>query len=144
MSMGTANNIHNADNEQQPNNDRPLNSHGFTMCHKVSLPFSQSHGRFLISHGFTNSEQIFSQTQNFLRKQTQAAHSNAAEQRIFNMITKNKTNSRSSLSLSWARFFIMLVKTHIIDKPFQQKPPSDLLKIAKELTAAYNRQHSSQ
>ena len=34
----------------------------------------------------------------------------------------------------------MLVKTHI-DNPFQWKP--DLLKIAKELTAAYNRQHSS-
>ena len=31
---------------------RPLNSHGFTVSHTVSLPFSRSHGRFFISHGF--------------------------------------------------------------------------------------------
>ena len=58
------------------------------------------------------------------------------------MINKNKTSSRSFLSLSWARLFIMLVKAHI-DNPFQWKPPSDLLKIAKKRTAEYNRQHSS-
>ena len=50
--------------------NRPLNSHGFTVCHTVSLPFSRSHGRFFISHGFTNFKWIFSQTHNFLRKQT--------------------------------------------------------------------------
>ena len=48
---------------------RPLSSHGFTVCHTVSLPFSRSHGRFFISHGFTNFKWIFSQTHNFLRKQ---------------------------------------------------------------------------
>ena len=48
----------------------PLNSHGFTVCHTVSLPFSRSHGRFFISHGFANFKWIFSQTHNFLRKQT--------------------------------------------------------------------------
>ena len=96
----------------------PLNSHGFTVCHKVSLPFSQSHGSSLITHSFTNFEQIFFQTHSFLRKQTQAAHSNAAEERISNMINKNKTSSRSSLSLTWARLFIMLVKTNT-DSPFQ-------------------------
>ena len=40
---------------------RPLSSHGFTMCHTVSLPFSRSHGSFLIFHGFTNLKRIFSQ-----------------------------------------------------------------------------------
>ena len=49
---------------------RPLDSHGFTVCHTVSLPFSRSHGRFFISHGFTNFKWIFSQTHNFVRKQT--------------------------------------------------------------------------
>ena len=49
---------------------RPLNSHGFILCHTVSLPFLQSHGSFFISHGFTNFRWIFSQTHNFLRKQT--------------------------------------------------------------------------
>ena len=48
--------------------DRPLNFHCFTMCHTVLLPFSRSHGRFLISHNFTNFEQIFSQTHSFLKK----------------------------------------------------------------------------
>ena len=32
---------------------RPLNSHGFTVCHRVSLLFSWSHSRFFISHGFS-------------------------------------------------------------------------------------------
>ena len=49
---------------------RPLDSHGFTVCHTVSLPFSRSHGRFFISHGFTNFKWIFSQTHSFVRKQT--------------------------------------------------------------------------
>ena len=49
---------------------RPLNSHGFTVCHTVSLTFPRSHGRLLICHGFTNFKWIFSQTHNFLRKQT--------------------------------------------------------------------------
>ena len=31
--------------------------------HTVSQPFSRTHGRFLISHSFTNFERIFSQTQ---------------------------------------------------------------------------------
>ena len=59
--------------------NRPLNSHGFTVCHTVSLPFSRSHGRFFISHGFTNFKWIFSQTHNFLRKQT----------RQHNLLSKN-------------------------------------------------------
>ena len=78
----------------------------------------------------------------FLRKQTKAAHSNAAEERISSMINKNKTSNRSSQSLNWELLFIVLVKTHI-DNPFQWKPPSDLLKKVKKSTAEYNRQHSS-
>ena len=54
---------------------RPLNSHGFIVCHKVSLPSSQSHGRFFISHGFTNFKSIFSRTHNFLRKKTRQHNS---------------------------------------------------------------------
>ena len=77
---------------------RPLNVH--RVCHTVSLPFSRSHGRFFTSHGFTNFEQILSQTYSFLEKQTQAAHFNVNKERISSMINKNKTNVRSSLSLS--------------------------------------------
>ena len=69
---------------------RPLNSHGFTVCHTVSLSFSRSQGKFFISHGFTNFERIFSQAHSFLKKQTQAAHSNANKGRISSMINKIK------------------------------------------------------
>ena len=78
--------------------DRPLNSLGFTVCHTVSVSFSRTHGRFFISHGFTNLERIFSQTHSFLKKktkktkkkQTQTAHSNDTEERISRMINKRK------------------------------------------------------
>ena len=79
---------------------RPLNSHGLAVCHTVSLYFSWSHGRFFISHGFTNFKRIFSQAHGFLKKQTQVAHSNANKERISSLINKNKTSIRSSLSLS--------------------------------------------
>ena len=36
-------------------NYRPLNSHGFTLCHTVSLSFSWSHGQIFISHDFAES-----------------------------------------------------------------------------------------
>ena len=102
------------------------------MCYTVSLPFSQSHGSFFISHGFTNFEQIFSQTHSFLRKETQAAHANAAGKCISSMINKNKAGSCSSLYLSWALLFIVLVKKHV-DKTFNWKPPSDLLRKVKKI-----------
>ena len=115
-----------------PGTSRPLNYHDSTVCHTVSLPFLRSQGGFFISHGFTNFKRIFSQTHNFLRKQTKAAHSNDAERRISSMINKSKTSSRSYLSLSWALLFIVLVKTHI-GNPFQWKPPSALLKNVKKI-----------
>ena len=68
----------------------------------------------------------------FLKKQIQAAHSNANKECISSMINKNKTSIRSFLSLSWTLLFIMLVKTHI-GIPFQWKTQSDLLKIAKKI-----------
>ena len=79
----------------------------------LSLPFPRFHGSFLIPHGFKNFEPIFFLTYSFLKKQTQAAHSNAAEEHISSMINKNKTSSHSSLSLCWALLLIMLAKTHI-------------------------------
>ena len=78
---------------------RLLNSHGSTVCHTVSLFFSRSHGRFFISYGFTNFEQIFFQAYSFLKKQTHAAHSNANKERFSSMINKSKTRIRSYLSL---------------------------------------------
>ena len=85
-------------------------SHGFTAFLKVSL--------WLLHFSWFYKLWVdFSQTHSFLRKQTKAAHSNAAEERISSMINKNKTRSHSSLSLNGALLFIVLVKTH--DNPFQ-------------------------
>ena len=42
----------------------------------------------VISHGFTNFGQIFSQTHSFLKNQTQVACSNANKERISSMIDK--------------------------------------------------------
>ena len=77
------------------------------------MSFSLYHGSFFISHGFKNFDRTFSQTHSFLRNETQAAHSNTAGRRIYSMINKNKTGSRSSLYLSWALLFTALVKTHV-------------------------------
>ena len=69
-------------------------------------------------------------------------HSNAAEERIFSMINKNKTSSRSSLSLEGTLSSIMIVKTYI-DDPLAWKPPQDLLTKAKKETMGKNRKHST-
>ena len=68
--------------------------------------------------------------------------SNAAEERIFNMINKNKTSSRNLLSLEGTLSAIMIVKTHT-DDPLAWKPPQDLLTKAKKATMEYNREHST-
>lgn len=67
-------------------------------------------------------------------------HSNASEERIFSLINKNKTSSRSSLALEGTLSSIIAVKTHITD-PLDWKPSEDLLRNAKKATVEYNRQH---
>ena len=66
---------------------RPLNSHSFTLCHTVSLPFSQSHG---ISHGFTNFKRIFLSNSQFPKKTNQATKYCS----IAFYIQKKKTNKQ--------------------------------------------------
>ena len=69
-------------------------------------------------------------------------HSNAGEERIFSLINKNKTPSRSSLQLRGTLSSLMVVKTHI-SKPLEWKPPEEMLEKAKCATRAYNEQHKS-
>ena len=69
-------------------------------------------------------------------------HSNAAEERKFSMINKNKTSFRSLLSLEGTLSAFMIVKTHT-DDPLAWKPPQDLLMKAKKATMEYNREHST-
>ena len=59
----------------------------------VSLSFSRYHGRFFISHGFTNFKWIFSQTHNFLRKQTRQHNHLSKKYRSTVLYKKKKKNS---------------------------------------------------
>lgn len=70
-------------------------------------------------------------------------HSNAGEERIFSLINKNRTPSRSSLQLEGTLSSIITVKTHITD-PLEWKPTESLVKSAKKATMEYNRQHKKQ
>lgn len=67
-------------------------------------------------------------------------HSNAGEERIFSYINKNKTPSRSSLSLLGTLSSIITVRTHI-EHPLKWNPSESLLKAAKRATMEYNKQH---
>ena len=70
-------------------------------------------------------------------------HSNAGEERIFSLINKNKTPSRSSLNLDGSLSSLITVKTHI-ETPLQWKPSASVLENAKKATKFYNDQHKKQ
>ena len=59
-------------------------------------------------------------------------HSNALEERIFSYINKNKTSSRSCLSILRTLSSIVTVKTHITD-PLALNLSEDLSKLQREL-----------
>ncbi|CAB4032496.1 PREDICTED: uncharacterized protein LOC106702191 [Paramuricea clavata] len=67
-------------------------------------------------------------------------HSNAGEERIFSLINKNKTPSRSSLELNGTLFSLIVVKTHIQD-PLNWQPSRCLIEKAKKSTKLYNDKH---
>ena len=69
-------------------------------------------------------------------------HSNAGEERIFSLINKNKTPSRSSLKLNGTLSSIITLKTHI-ENPLQWEPTSSLIQKAKKATKSYNDKHKS-
>ena len=69
-------------------------------------------------------------------------HSNAGEERIFSLINKNKTSSRSSLRLDGTLSSLIVVKTHI-ENPLQWKPQETLIEKAKKATKVYNDKHKS-
>ena len=67
-------------------------------------------------------------------------HSNAGEERIFSLINKNKTPSRSSLKLDGTLSSLITVKTHI-EGPLQWTPSTTVLEKVKRATKIYNNQH---
>ena len=73
-------------------------------------------------------------------------HSNAANERVFSMIRKNKTKFRSRLDLSKSLNFVMRVKMSLpeqIQPCYRWKPDKELLKKCRSACKEYNRAHSS-
>jgi hypothetical protein len=74
-------------------------------------------------------------------------HSNAAEELVFSLIRKNKTDFRSNLDLETSLSCIMTIK---MNKPasllpcHRFKPSKELLKKCKAACREYNRAHTAQ
>ena len=66
-------------------------------------------------------------------------HSNAEEERIFPLMNKNKTPSRSSLDLN-STLSLLIVKTHVQD-PLSWQPSRSLVAKAKKSTMLNNKKH---
>ena len=69
-------------------------------------------------------------------------HSNAGEERIFSLINKNKTPSRSSLGLDGTLSSLTVAKTHVQD-PLYWQPSMPIVQKAKKATKLYNDEHKS-
>ena len=69
-------------------------------------------------------------------------HSNALEERVFSMISKNKTNFRPNLQLDGTLSSIISVKLANLEPCNECEPPKIVLEKAKRATMEYNREHS--
>lgn len=69
-------------------------------------------------------------------------HSNASEERIFSMVTKNKTKFRPNLHLDGTLSSILCVKLANSEPCCSYNPSSDVLESAKKATKEYNKKHS--
>ena len=67
-------------------------------------------------------------------------YSNAGKERIFSLINKNKTLSRSSLKLDSTLSSLITVKTHI-ENPLKWQPSKTIVEKAKKATKACNDKH---
>lgn len=69
-------------------------------------------------------------------------HSNAAEERIFNLIRANKTDFRHSLNLEGTLTSIIMIK--MAELPPKFRPSREMLEDAKKSTWNYNKKHCNQ
>ena len=68
-------------------------------------------------------------------------HSNAEEERVFSLVTKNKTKFRPNLKLDGTLSSILTIKL-ANDVPCKQyEPPEELLLSARKATMTYNKAH---
>ena len=69
-------------------------------------------------------------------------HSNAEGERVFSMVTKNKTAFRPSLTLDGTLSSIITVKLANPEPCTEYEPPTTTLQTAKKATVLYNKSHS--
>ena len=70
-------------------------------------------------------------------------HSNAQEERVFSLVTKNKTKFRPSLKLDGTLASILMIKLANEQPCYKFDPPQEVIASAKKATIAYNQAHSS-
>ena len=70
-------------------------------------------------------------------------HSNADEERVFSMVTKNKTSFRPNLKLDGTLCSIITVKLANPEPCMDYEPPPTVIQTAKKATVTYNKAHSS-
>jgi len=70
-------------------------------------------------------------------------HSNTQEERVFSMVTKNKTKFRPSLELDGTLSNILTIKLANADPCYAFEPPQEVLDATKNATVEYNRAHNS-
>ena len=71
-------------------------------------------------------------------------HSNAGEERLFSMVRKNKTDSRSALSLDGTLSNLLSMKLHYPEDStpcYKWKPEEALIKKGKGAAKEYNNEH---
>lgn len=68
-------------------------------------------------------------------------HSNAAEERVFSIVTKNKTALRPNLSLDWTLSSILTIKLANPEPCSDYEPHDTVLNQAKKATTKYNDRH---
>ena len=70
-------------------------------------------------------------------------HSNAEEERVFSLVTKNKTKFRPNLKLDGTLSSILTIKLANTAPCQNYEPPTEVIESARKATMAYNRAHSS-
>lgn len=71
-------------------------------------------------------------------------HSNAEEERLFSIVRKNKTDSRSCLGLDGTLSNILAMKLAYPEEMtpcYKFRPSDDLLESSKKAASSYNREH---
>ena len=69
-------------------------------------------------------------------------YSNAEEEQVFSMVTKNKTKFRPNLKLDGTLSSILTIKLAKTEPCHMYEPTSEILETAKKVTMEYNRAHS--